>query len=118
MMVGRESLARRLDCAEAGVSAAAAQWSGLDSRQADECLKSLQAAVDNLVAAQSSSHGQPVNRQWCEDRVSSIRAGVGQLSRLMDASAAFCRGLAVTSGQDLATDEAGGESPRLGLGVA
>jgi hypothetical protein len=91
--------------AESHVRGALKKWDAANLPRCEECCELLRGAIGELEGAwQSAQQGAPASVA-VKKRLYQLRADIGVMIRLVDASTAFCRGLALRIGAG------GGEVP-------
>lgn len=107
-MVVRDDVRDLVMRAETHVRNALEHWEAANPHISAECCELLRMAVTDLAEAQQATEqGRVANDESMQKGLGQLRANVNLMARLVDASAAFCRGMALHIG---AGDSDAGES--------
>jgi len=91
-------LGEHVGCAESHIRGALENWDAANLPRCEECCELLRGAIVELEGAwRSALEGAPASVPVAK-RLYQLRADIGVMIRLVDASTAFCRGLALRIG--------------------
>ena len=97
-MTAASQLGERVGRAESSIRGALKNWDAADLPRCEECCELLRAAIGELEGAwRSAQQGAPASAA-VKKRLYQLRTDIGVMIRLVDASTAFCRGLALRIG--------------------
>lgn len=99
-MTGRSAIPDGIARAERLVTTALHYWDAASLTRCSECGEKLARAIEEMRTAQSAGPLEPRAAAGMAERVKKIQVDIGRLARMVDAAAAFNRGLVLLIGAE------------------